>query len=86
MPTDWARRGFSRIATEALASPAGLTEELRERFEADMHERIGRPSRAKAVVQEAMRVLIDTRLYRLPPVRGLLRLAYTRRSLEMTKA
>jgi digeranylgeranylglycerophospholipid reductase len=75
----------ARIATEALASPSGLTQELRDRFEAELHERIGRPSRAKAVVQEAMRLLLAARLYRLPPVRGLLRLAYTRRSLEMTK-
>jgi geranylgeranyl reductase family protein len=74
-----------RSAVE-IVRDRGADEASRARFEAACQSAIRSPSRGKAVAQELLRWVIDGRLYRLPPVRAALRLAYARRSFEMTKA
>ena len=68
------------------ACGGGLDESARRAYERRCHDEIGRPSRAKAVVSEAMAFIVRRQLYRLPPVRAALTWGYRRRTFEMTKA
>lgn len=72
-------------AKEAVAGGA-LTPALRARYEAECERAIRRPSRAKLMVQDGLRVFVGAQLYRVPPLRAALRLAYAARAFEMTKA
>ena len=74
-----------RVAADAMRA-GDLDEALRARFARECAQAIGRPSRGKQLAQELLRLVISSRLYRLPPMRAALRLAYTQRSFEMTKA
>lgn len=74
-----------QIAAEAVAK-GELTTELCERFERACESAIRRPSRAKLAVQDALRIFVGAKLYRVPPLRAALRLAYAARAFEMTKA
>jgi geranylgeranyl reductase family protein len=73
------------IAAEAIGQ-GELTPHLRGRFEAECERAIRRPSRAKLAVQDALRVFVGAKLYRVGPLRAALRLAYAARAFEMTKA
>jgi flavin-dependent dehydrogenase len=75
----------AEVARDAIRQGA-LTPELRARFEAECDRAIRRPSRAKLAVQDALRVFVGAKLYRVPPLRAALRLAYAARAFEMTKA
>lgn len=73
------------IAAEAVRA-GELTAELRRRYEDACDRAIRRPSRGKLAVQDALRVFVGARLYRVPPLRAALRVAYAARAFEMTKA
>ncbi len=72
------------IAAEAVRA-GELSEGLARRYEQTCTRAIGRPSRAKAHVQDAMALFVDRRLYRSRVLRGILQWAYARGTLEQTK-
>lgn len=72
------------VARDAVRG-SGLTESLRERYERDCEREVVAPSRRKARVQAALRVLLRHGLYRLPPVRAALRIGYQRQLVDHTK-
>lgn len=73
------------IALDAM--PAGaLTPKLRTRYERGCEASIRRPSFGKLATQDALRFFVARKLYRVPPLRAALRLAYAARAFEMTKA
>lgn len=63
----------------------GLDAAARRAYERRCHDEIGRPSRAKLVVREAMHVIVKQRLYRSAAVRAALGWGYRRRTFEMSK-
>lgn len=85
----WQALHTGMIAGEtALAAVrgGGLDAHLLREFEARCWRDVGRPSRAKAVVQRAMAAVVRHRLYRLAPVRAALTFGYRQRAFEMSKA
>ncbi|MDH5670773.1 MAG: geranylgeranyl reductase family protein [Myxococcales bacterium] len=74
-----------RIAAQALTQ-GGLAPEHCARYDAECERHVGSASRGKARAQEAMRLIVGSGIYRLPPVRAALGWAYRRRSFEVTKA
>jgi geranylgeranyl reductase family protein len=73
------------IARDAVRA-GGLNAKLRGRYERACEASIRRPSLGKLATQDALRVFVDRKLYRLPPLRAALRIAYAARAFEMTKA
>lgn len=65
---------------------SGLDAAMRRSYERRCHDEIGKPSRAKALVQQAMAIVVRRRLYRLPAVRAALTWGYRRRAFEMSKS
>ena len=64
----------------------GLDAATRRAYERRCHDEIGRKSRAKGLIREAMHVIVHRRLYRVAAVRSLLAWGYRRRAFEMSKA
>lgn len=64
----------------------GLDAPARRAYERRCADEIGKPSRRKALVQQAMHVIVRHRLYRLAAVRAALTWGYRRRTFEMSKA
>jgi geranylgeranyl reductase family protein len=73
------------IAARAIAR-GELTPALRADYERACAEDIGKQSRKKAMVQDAMTFIVDRQLYRSRAVRALLGFGYRKRALEMTKS
>jgi geranylgeranyl reductase family protein len=73
-----------RVASEAIGRD--LSDELRARYERECDRAIRKPSRAKLVVQDALRLFVGAKLYRVPVLRAALSAAYSARAFEMTKA
>jgi digeranylgeranylglycerophospholipid reductase len=85
----WQALHTGMIAGEiaALALARGeLTPALRAEYQRICTRDIGKPSRKKALVQDAMTLIVDRRLYRSRAVRALLGFGYRKRALEMTKS
>jgi flavin-dependent dehydrogenase len=74
------------IAAQALADGGELSAAQRTRYEHACDQAIRRPSRGKLATQDALRWFIGAKLYRVPPLRAALRIAYAARTFEMTKA
>jgi geranylgeranyl reductase family protein len=64
----------------------GLDPARRRAYERSCRDEIGRPSRRKAMIQEAMHVVVRRRLYRVAAVRAALRWGYQRHTFDMSKS
>jgi geranylgeranyl reductase family protein len=72
------------VAAAAVRS-GSLGADAVQRYEQRCWQDVGRPSRAKAVVQRGIEVVVRRGLYRFPAVRAALRAGYRRRAFEMSK-
>jgi len=63
-----------------------LSASMREQYERTCRRDVSGPSRSKALVQRALAVLVDRKLYRSRLVRSALSWGYRHRALEMTKS
>ena len=73
------------VAADALQR-GELNSTLQRRYQLACKRDIARPSRGKALIQRAMAIIVEKRLYRSSLVRGALTLGYRHNALEMTKS